>query len=66
MSIADCRESNAYFRYEHYYEQENHGMTIHVTGEAPKPGGEQAAKPEISLAHDIPGSLPGMAMAPPR
>jgi hypothetical protein len=35
MGISNCKVSNAYFRYEDFYKQEDRGITIHVAGEVP-------------------------------
>jgi hypothetical protein len=67
ISIVDCKVRNGFYRYDYFYKQENRGVTIHVAGEAAKPSGEHAAKPEEPWVRDISGSLADeMDDIPPR
>jgi hypothetical protein len=51
--IKDCKEGSGFYRYDNFYKQENRGVKMHVAGEATKPSGEHATKPETSWGHDI-------------
>jgi hypothetical protein len=51
--IKDCKEGSGFYRYDNFYKQENRGVKMHVAGEATKPSGEHATKPEASWGHDI-------------